>query len=226
MRLQNLGLGLAVLLLGVTFLSCGEEDGTPAVPASATSSPRPAATTPAALGTMSPVAGTPTLPDALPENGDADSPAAGAVGCAAGLTAELRDIDGAVAWDVYCPTYLPPGYERELVGGPDPLEIRIVNPATGSRIYFVQSLTLGLAAATALTRSEGELVGEAGYGDFDARLFRSRSGAPHGPFTALVAQPPPLNAGAVPLHYIEGYGVSEDEMRDIGESMRKVGDLP
>jgi hypothetical protein len=138
----------------------------------------------------------------------------------------LREIDGRVFWDVCCPTYLPPGYERELIGGPDPLEIRIVNPATGSRIYFVQSVTLGLSAVTSLVRDEGELVGDASYGDLAGRLFRSLPGAEHGPFTALISQPPPVGDGAAPLHYIEGYGVSEEEMRNIGVSMRRISDLP
>jgi len=141
--------------------------------------------------------------------------------CAAGITAELRDIDTRVDWAIYCPTFLPPGYAKELIGGPDPLEIRIVNSATGARFYFVQTMVVGLSAMTSLIRNEGELVGPVSYGDLPAQLFRSLPGAEHGPFVAVLG-----DGEGVAIQYIEAYGPTEEEITAVAASMRRLDTLP
>jgi hypothetical protein len=113
---------------------------------------------------------------------------------------------------------------KELIGGPNPLEVRIINPATGSRIYFVQGTGMGLSAVTSLARNEGELVGTVPYGDIEGQLFRSLPGAEHGPFVAVLAFPEGEASGLI--DYIEAYSVSEDEIRLVAAAMRRLETIP
>ena len=149
------------------------------------------------------------------------TPQAAATECAAGITAELREIQSRLDWQAYCPTFLPAGYVKELIGGPNPLEIRILNPATGSRIYFVQGTGMDLSSVTSLVRNEGELVGPVAYGDLEAQLFHSLPDAEHGPFVAVMA-----DNGDGPIQYIEAYGPSEDDITSVAASMRRLDSLP
>jgi len=222
--LASLCLLCFLALLGVLIVRSGDESETVASPTAAAKTPT---ATPTAKTTSSPTSATPTpVPpvSTAEETAVAATPSPEVTGCAAGITAELRGIDARVDWAVYCPTYLPPGYEKELIGGPNPLEIRIVNPATGSRIYFVQGTGMKLSSVTALVNNEGELVGSVPYGDLVGQLFRSLPGAAHGPFTAVLALPEGEAGGLI--QYIEAYGVSEDEMRPIAASMRRLDTIP
>jgi len=218
----------ALFLLGsLLALSCGS--GSKSEPAaSPTAAATAAARTPAATPAAKTAVATPTLvpPVSTAEETAvvATPPPTEATNCAAGTTAELRDIAGRVDWAIYCPTYLPPGYEKELIGGPNPLQIQIANSATGARIYFVQGTGMDLSSVTALVHNEGEFVGSVPYGDLEGQLFRSLPGAAHGPFTAVLALPEGEAAGLI--HYIEAYGVSEDEMRPIADGMRRVDTIP
>jgi len=142
--------------------------------------------------------------------------------CAAGITAEVRDIDNRVEWDAYCATFLPPGYSKELIGGPNPLEIRIVNATTGARFYFVQGVNMNLSSVTSLVRNEGELVGPVTYGDLEAQLYHSLPGAAHGPFVAVMAS----GGEEGVIQYIEAYGPSEEEITAVAASMRRLDALP
>jgi len=230
MRWSKLGWVAAVLVFGLALSACRSGDESAQDTTQPTVGPQAVATTPAPESTASP---TKSAPTPIPPVGAAEETAVVATplptpasDCAAGITAELRDIDSRVDWAVYCPTYLPPGYAKELIGGPNPLEIRIVNPATGSRIYFVQGVGMGLSAVTSLVRNEGELVGTVPYDDLDGQLFRSLPEAEHAPFTALLSEAPAEGPRPGSLQYVEGYGVSEDEMRAIGAGMRRLDTIP
>jgi hypothetical protein len=166
--------------------------------------------TPAPVATATHEAVAPTL-----------TPQLAATECAAGITDELRDISTRVDWAIYCPTLLPPGYAKELIGGPNPLEIRIVNSTTGSRIYFVQGTGMDLSSVTSLVRNEGELVGPIAYGDLEAQLFHSLPGGEHGPFVAVMA-----DTGDDTIQYIEAYGPSEEDITSVAASMRRLDSLP
>ena len=219
----------AVLVFSLSLLACQSEDETPERTSQPTTSPQAVTITPAVESTATPPRSTSTplppvstaeetvAPTSTPQPPPSED-------CAAGITAELRDIDSRVEWAVYCPTYLPSGYGKELIGGPNPLEVRIVNPATGSRIYFVQGVGMNLSSVTALVHDEGEPVGSVSYGDLEGQLFRSLPGVEHGPFTAVLALPEGEAGGLI--HYIEAYGVNEDEMRTIAAGMRRLDTIP
>lgn len=223
----KLGWFAILLVLGLTLSGCGSGDGTARETDEPTAEPRATATTAAPDGAGAATEAVET-PAATPEETDiAPTPEpAEAVSCAAGLTSELRELDTRTGWPIYCPTHLPAGYERELIGGPDPLEIRIVNAATGSRIYFVQGVGLGLSAVTSRVRYEGEPVGPVPYGDIEGDLFRSLPDAPSGQFVAVLASPEGDGGGPAPLHYVEAYGMSEEEMRAVSAGMRRVDTIP
>ena len=192
------------------------------------STSKPQATATARAPTSTPVvAPTDTPPPVSTATEEAiaptSSPPVEATECAAGITAEVRDIDSRVDWVVYCPTFLPPGYAKELIGGPNPLDVQIVNPATGARMYFVQSTVVGLSTITSLARNEGELVGSVAYDGIEAQLFRSLPGAEHGPFVAVLALP---EGESGVIQYIEAYGPSEDEIRAVAAAMRRLDTLP
>jgi hypothetical protein len=209
-----------VLLLGLLLPACGSE--TKIIEVVVTATPKAAA--PAPTNTLAPAPADTPAPVATATE-EAVAPTAEAVEateCAAGITAEVRDIDSRVEWAAYCPTFLPPGYAKELIGGPNPLEIRIVDSATGARIYFVQGTGMGLSAVTSLVRNEGELVGPIMYGDLPAQLFHSLPGAEHGPFVAVMA----TTEEGGPIQYIEAYGPSEEEITAVAASMRRVDALP
>ena len=210
-----------VLLTGLFLSGCDSETKIvqvvvtatpqPVTTAAATSTPASAPTdTPAPVATATEQAVAPTAEPVEPTE------------CAAGITAEVRDIDNRVDWAAYCPTFLPPGCAKELIGGPNPLEIRIVNAATGARFYFVQGVNMGLSAVTSLVRSEGELVGPVAYGDLDAQLSHSLPGAAHGPFVAVMAS----GGEEGVIQYIEAYGPTEEEITAVAASMRRVETLP
>jgi hypothetical protein len=222
MRRPIAGPVAAVLLLGLLLPACGSESKTSEEAVASTPKPAATATVRAATSTHAPAT---TDTPALVATEEAVAPTSGpveATECAAGITAELRNIDSRVDWTIYCPTFLPPGYAKELIGGPDPLEIRTVNAATGARIYFVQSTVVGLSAITSLVRNEGELVGTIPYGDLEAQLYHSLPGAEHGPFVAVLAG----GEGGGAIQYIEAYSTSEDEITAVAASMRRLDTLP
>ena len=215
----------AALLLGLLLPACGSGSKTSEEAATSTPKPPATATARAATSTHAP-APTDTPAPVATATEEAVAPTSGpveATECAAGITAELRNIDSRVDWAAYCPTFLPPGYAKELIGGPNPLEIRIVNSATGARIYFVQGTGMGLSSVTSLARNEGELVGSVAYGDLEAQLFRSLPGAEHGPFVAVLALP---EGESGVIQYIEAYGPSEEEITAVAASMCRLDTLP
>jgi hypothetical protein len=223
MRCAIAGPIAAALLLSLLLPACGSESKT--MEEAATSTPKPAATAPAATSTHAP-APTDTPAPVATATEEAAAPTSGpveATECAAGITAEVRDIDSRVDWAVYCPTFLPPGYAKELIGGPNPLEIRIVNSATGARIYFVQGTGMGLSSVTSLVRNEGDLVGPVSYDGIEAQLFHSLPGAEHGPFVAVLALP---EGESGVIQYIEAYGPSEEEITAVAASMRRLDSIP
>ena len=129
MRCAIAGPVAAALLLGLLLPACGSESKTSEE--AVTSTPKPAATATVRAATSTHAPATTDTP-ALVATEEAVAPTSGpveATECAAGITAELRNIDSRVEWAAYCPTFLPPGYAKELIGGPDPLEIRTVNEA-------------------------------------------------------------------------------------------------
>ena len=211
MRYPIAGPIIGCLLLGLALMACSKTKIVEVVV-----TPTPEATT------AGPPTGTPA-PLAIPTEQPATvtpEPAEPAE-CAAGITSELRGISASVDWVIYCPTFLPPNYAKELIGGPNPLEIRIVNPSTGARIYFVQGEGMDLSSVTSLIRNEGELVGPVAYGELSAQLYHSLPGAEHGPFVAVMAD----TAGG-PIQYIEAYSVSEEEITAVAASMRRLDTLP
>ena len=222
MRSTTIRLIGITLLLGLLLAGCGTktkviEVVVTATPGHGLATKAPATNTPAAAPTNTPE------PVATDEPATATPEPVAAVECAAGITAEVRDIDSRVEWAAYCPTFLPENYAKELIGGPNPLEIRIVNPATGARIYFVQGTGMGLSSVTSLVRNEGELVGPVMYGDLAANLYHSLPGAEHGPFVAVLALP---EGESGVIQYIEAYGPSEEEIRAVAESMVRLDTLP
>jgi hypothetical protein len=217
MRCAIAGPIAAVLLLGLLLPACGSDGKTIEELVQSTPKPPATATAPAATSTHAPAA-TDTPAPIAPTSEPVE-----ATECAAGITAELRDIDSRVEWAVYCPTFLPPGYAKELIGGPNPLTVQIVNSATGARIYFVQGTGMGLSSVTSLVRNEGELVGPVAYGDLEAQLFHSLPGAEHGPFVAVLALP---EGESGVIQYIEAYGPSEEEITAVAASMRRLDTLP
>jgi hypothetical protein len=222
MRCATAGPIAAALLLSLLLPACGSESKT-GDEVAATSTPKPAATAPAATSTHAPAPTDTPAPVATEETVAPTSEPVEATECAAGVTAEVREIDSRVEWAAYCPTFLPPGYAKELIGGPNPLEIRIVNSATGARIYFVQGTGMGLSSVTSLVRNEGELVGPVSYDGIEAQLFHSLPGAEHGPFVAVLALP---EGESGVIQYIEAYGPSEEEIMAVAASMRRLDTLP
>ena len=83
---------------------------------------------------------------------------------------------------------------------------------------------MNLSSVTALVHDEGEPAGSVSYDDLEGQLFRSLPGVAHGPFTAVLALPEGEAGGLI--HYIEAYGVSEDEMRAIAAGMRRLDRVP
>jgi hypothetical protein len=212
MRYSLTGLILGSLLLGLLLVACTK---TKIVEVVVTPTPKAAAAALPPTDTPAPAAtATPEPPTATPEP-------AGPSECAAGITAELRDIQARIDWDVYCATYLPPGYVKEVIGGPNPLDIHLLDSSTGNRIIFVQGEGIGLSALTSLIRYEGELVGPVDYGVLSAQLYRSLPGAEHGPFVAVMA-----DTGGGPIQYIEAYGVSEEDITAVAASMLRLETLP
>ena len=212
------------LLLGLLLPACGSE--TKIVEVVVTPTPKPAATATARPATSSPApAPTDTPAPVAAATEEAVAPTSApveATECAAGITAEVRDIDSRVEWAAYCPTFLTPGYAKELIGGPNPLEIRIVNATTGARFYFVQGVNMNLSSVTSLVRNEGELVGPVSYDGLEAQLYHSLPGAEHGPFVAVMAS----GGEEGVIQYIEAYGPSEEEITAVAASMRRLDTLP
>ena len=224
MRCRIAGPIVAVLLLGLLLAGLRLRRAK-VIEVVVTATPKPHATATAPVATSTPApAPTDTPAPVATATEEAIAPTSSpveATECAAGVTAEVRDIDSRVEWAAYCATFLPPGYAKELIGGPNPLEIRIVNATTGARFYFVQGVNMNLSTVTSLVRNEGELVGPVSYGDLEAQLYHSLPGAEHGPFVAVMAS----GGEEGVIQYIEAYGPSEEEITAVAASMRRLDTL-
>lgn len=158
--------------------------------------------------------------------------------CAAGSTQRFRDVVAEAPWAVYCPAFLPDGYELEdIVYGLDLLgadrrrggamQARFVNTETGGHVTFIQGLP-GLSALTSGIRGQ-EVLENIPYGDQEAKLFRSSPDYPGAPFLAVKASFGHLlyfmaTSGEI-THWIEASGLTEDETREIAAEMRPATTL-
>lgn len=150
--------------------------------------------------------------------------------CADGSTQQFREVSADAPWSVYCPTFLPDGYELDDIvygldiagaapeGGMGAVQAQFVNPETGDSITFIQGLP-GLSALTSGIRG-GEALAETPYGDFQAELFESAPEAPGTPFLAVLGSSDDIT------HWIEAIGPSQDETRQVAAGMRLVEALP
>ena len=205
---------ILALFLAVLAIACDDEAAPePSLTPSPSASPE---------ATASP-ASTPTVAAETPP---AASPSPTAAACAAGSKQRFREVDAEAPWPVYCPTFLPEGYEvEEIIYGLDisgaapeagvgAMQAQFVNAQTGGRITFVQGLP-GLSVLTSAIRDSEEL-GDIPYDDFAAKLFRSPSETPGELFLAVLGSSDEIT------HWIEATGPSEDEMRQIAAGMQPV----
>jgi hypothetical protein len=150
--------------------------------------------------------------------------------CAAGTSVPFHEVGAEAPFTVYCPTFLPDGYELEEIaygldvagaapdGGVGAMEAVFSNAESGGRIRFVQGLP-GLSALTSGVRG-GEVLGNVPYDDLEATMSRSAPEAPGAPFLAV------LTSDANITHWIEAAGPTEDEVRQIAAGMRPVEGPP
>jgi hypothetical protein len=155
-----------------------------------------------------------------------------AVVCAADSTQQFRDVDAEAPWSVYCPVYLPDGFQLESIeysldlagaapsAGKGALEARFEDSATGARVNLVQGLP-GLSALTSGIR-DGHQLGRVSYGDLPANLFTADPAAPDAPYLAVLATSSPDGV----THWLQTIGLSEDDTRSIAGQMARVDALP
>lgn len=230
---------LVVALVGSLLLllaACGEEEGVgPEVTPTTEATPTPAVTATAEA-------------TATPIGEAAVSPTPEAVVCAAGSTAEFLDAQGQVPFVVFCPTFLPEGFElEELRAGliefapgaatpppgewPGEVDATFTNPEEGASVRLMQG-SLGVSLGAAITRlasQQGIEPETTAFGDLEGTLYAPLTRPPAGtqsPFSAEVSLGAAMTAvgpgGPPPGYALLTEEVDVDAVKEIAAGMRPV----
>jgi hypothetical protein len=210
--------------------ACGEEEEAgPAVTPTTEATPAPAAT-------------------ATPSGEAAVSPTLEAVVCAADSTERFLEAQAQVPFHVFCPTFLPEGFElEELTAGlfefapgaatpppdqwPGEVDATFTNPEEGASVRLMQG-NLGVSLGASITRlasQQGIAPETTPFGELEGTLYAPLTRPPAGtqsPFSADVSLGAALTAVA-PGDAPPGYAllteeVEVDTVKEIAAGMRPV----
>jgi len=237
-KLLIIALGSLLLLLA----ACGEEEEAgPAATPTSEATPT-AAASPTTEATPTPVASpSPTAEAAV-------SPTAEAVACAADSTERFLEAQAEVPFAVFCPTFLPEGFElEELRAGliefapgaatpppgqwPGEVDATFRNPEEGASVRLMQG-SLGVSLGAAITRlasQQGIGAETTAFGDLEGTLYAPLTRPPAGtqnPFSAEVSLGAAMTAvgpgGPPPGYALLTEEVDVDAVKEIAAGMRAV----